>query len=86
VGVSLKRSGELGDPYPQFCRDRGGLGEGLRRWPVFFGLWRQREISLAVLQGRAFVNRMRRSLLVLAVELVRLERACTSAVVARAVS
>jgi hypothetical protein len=74
VGVSLKWSGEVGDPYPQSCRDQDGPDEGLRRWSVFFGLWRRRELSLAVLQGRAFTNRVRRRLLVLAVELVRLER------------
>jgi hypothetical protein len=73
VGVSLKRSGEVGDPYPQSCRDQDGPVEGLRQWPVFFGLWCQRELGLAVLQGRAFANRVRRRLLVLTVELVRLQ-------------
>jgi hypothetical protein len=29
VGVSLKQSGEVGDPYPQFCQDQDGRGEGL---------------------------------------------------------
>jgi hypothetical protein len=70
VGVNLKRSGEVGDPYPWFCRDRGGLGVGLRRWPVLFGMWHRRELGLAVLRGQAFVNRVRRCLLVLAVDLV----------------
>jgi hypothetical protein len=67
-------SGEVGDPYPQSCRDQDGPVEVLRRWPVFFGLWNWRELGLAVLRGRAFANRVRRRLLVLAVELVRLER------------
>jgi hypothetical protein len=58
VGVSLKWSGEVGDPYPQSCRDQDGPGEGLRRWPIFFGLWRRRELGLAVLRGRAFTNRV----------------------------
>jgi hypothetical protein len=86
VGDSLKQSGKVRDPYPQFCRDQDDLGEGLRRWPVFFGLWRQRELSLAVLRGRAFANRVRRRLLMLAVESVQLEWACTGAAAARAVS
>jgi hypothetical protein len=86
VGVSLKQSGEVGDPYPQFCRDQDGLEEGLRRWPVFFGLWHRRELDLVVLRGRAITNRVCRRLLVLAVELVRLERPCTSAAAARAAS
>jgi hypothetical protein len=84
VGVSLKRSGEVGDPYPRFCRDQGGLGEGLQWWLVFFGLWCRRELGLEVLRGRAFINRVHRSLLLLAVELVRLERACTGTVATRA--
>jgi hypothetical protein len=74
VGVSLKWSGEVRDPYPQSCRDQDGLGEGLRWWPVFFGLWRQRELGSVVLWDRAFANRVRRRLLMLVVELVRLER------------
>jgi hypothetical protein len=74
VGVSLKCCEEVGDPYPQSCRDQDGPGEGLRRWPVFFGLWHRREPGLAVFQGRAFTNRVRRRLLVLSMELVRLER------------
>jgi hypothetical protein len=49
VGVSLKWSGEVEDPYPQSCRDQDGPGEGLRRWLVFFGLWRWRELGLSVL-------------------------------------
>jgi hypothetical protein len=67
-------SGEVGDPYPQSCRDQDGPVEVLRRWPVFFGLWNWRELGLTILRGRAFANRVRRRLLVLAVELVRLER------------
>jgi hypothetical protein len=39
-----------------------------------------------VLRGSAFVNRVRRNLLMLAMELVQLERACTGAAAARAVS
>jgi hypothetical protein len=74
VGVSLKRSGQVGDPYPQSCRDQDGPGEGLRRWPVFFALWRRRELGLAVLWGRALANRVRRRHLMLVVELVWLER------------
>jgi hypothetical protein len=74
MGVSLKWSGEVGDPYPQSCRDQDGPREGLRWWPVFFGLWRRRDLGLAVLRGRAFATRVCRRLLVLAVELVRLER------------
>jgi hypothetical protein len=46
----------------------------LRRCPIFFGLWRRRELGLAVLRGQAFANRVRRRLLVLAVELVRIKR------------
>jgi hypothetical protein len=74
AGVSLKRCGEVGDPYSQSCRDQDGPGEGLRRWPVFFGLWCKRELGLVVLWGRAFANRVSRRLLVFTVELVRLER------------
>jgi hypothetical protein len=74
VGVSLKQSGEVRDPYRQSCRDQDSPGEGLRRWPTFCGLWRRRELGLAVLRGRAFANRVRRRLLMLAVALVRLER------------
>jgi hypothetical protein len=74
VGVSLKWSGEVGDPYPQSCHDQDAPGEGLRRWLVFFGMWRRRELDLAVLRGPGFANRVHRRLLVLAVELVRLER------------
>jgi hypothetical protein len=74
VGVSLKWSMEVEDPYPQSCRDQDGPGEGLRQWPIFFGLCRRRDLSLAVLRGRAFAKRVRRRLLVLTVELVRLER------------
>jgi hypothetical protein len=86
VGVSLERSGKVRDPYPRFCRDRGDLGEGLRRLPIFFGLWHRRELGLGVLRGWAFISRVRRNLLMLAVELVRLEQACTGAAAARAVS
>jgi hypothetical protein len=86
VGLSLKWSREVEDPYPLFCRDQDGLGEGLRWWPVFFGLWRRKELGLVFLQGRAFTNRVCRRLLMLAVELVRLEWACTGAAAARAAS
>jgi hypothetical protein len=54
--------------------------------PIFFGLWHRRELGLAVLWGWDFINRVHRNLLMLAVELVRLEQVCTGAAAARAVS
>jgi hypothetical protein len=74
VGVSLKWSGEVGDPYPWFCWDRGSLEEGSWWWGLYSEAGRRWQRPQTTLQRRGAAKRNRGDLLMLTVGSVDLGR------------
>jgi hypothetical protein len=74
VGVSLKWSGGVGDPYPRFCRDRGGLEEGLRWWGLYSEAGRHWQWPRMALRRRGAAKQNYGDLLKLAIGSVDLRR------------